>query len=85
MKHRATAKFWKLYDELSSDIQSIADKNFELLKANPKHPSLHFKKIKDELWSARVGLAYRALAIESADGFDWIWIGRHEEYDRLIK
>ena len=85
MKHRATAKFWKLYDELLSDIQSIADKNFELLKANPKHPSLHFKKIKDELWSARVGLDYRALAIESADGFDWIWIGRHEEYDRLIK
>ena len=53
MRHRATAKFWKLYDELSSELQSIADKNFELLKANSKHPSLHFKNIKDELWSGR--------------------------------
>ena len=85
MKHRATAKFWKLYDALSPDIKSIAEKNFELLKANPKHPSLHFKNIKSELWSARIGMNHRALALESTSGFDWIWIGRHEEYDRLIK
>lgn len=85
MKHRATTKFWKLYDELLPEIQLIADKNFELLKANTKHPSLHFKKIKDDLWSARIGLNHRALALESAYGYDWIWIGRHEEYDRLIK
>ena len=85
MRHRATAKFWKLYHELLPEIQLIADKNFELLKVNPRHPSLHFKKIKDDLWSARIGLDHRALALESADGFDWIWVGRHEEYDRLIK
>jgi hypothetical protein len=85
MRHRATAKFWKLYDALSPETQAIADKNFELLKANPRHPSLHFKNVKSELWSARIGLNHRALALEGADGFDWIWIGRHEEYDRLIK
>jgi hypothetical protein len=67
MKHRATAKFWKLYDELSPETQSIADKNFALLKANPGHPSLHFKSVKSELWSARIGLSHRVLALEGAD------------------
>lgn len=37
-----------------------ADKNFALLKDNPRHPSLHFKKV-GTLWSARVGEQYRAL------------------------
>ncbi|WP_318528194.1 hypothetical protein [Mesorhizobium sp. J8] len=55
-----------------------------MMKANPRHPSLHFKKV-GELWSARIDDNYRALALESADGFDWIWIGSHAEYDRLIK
>ena len=85
MRHRATAKFWKLYNNLSPELQSVADKNFILLKANQKHPSLHFKNIKADLWSARIGLHCRALALESADGYDWIWIGQHEEYERFIK
>jgi hypothetical protein len=37
------------------------------------------------LWSARVGSDYRALALEEADGFSWIWIGTHAEYDRLLR
>jgi len=36
-------------------IRSLADKKFELLKAEPAHPSLHFKKI-GRYWSARVGI-----------------------------
>jgi hypothetical protein len=58
------------------------NKNFELLKQNPRHPSLHLKRI-GEMWLARVGLEYRALALESRDGLDWIWIGPHDEYDSL--
>lgn len=54
------------------------------MKTNPRHPSLHFKKV-GELWSARIDDNYRALALEGADGFHWIWIGNHAEYDRLIK
>lgn len=44
MKHFASPSFWSRYDKLPREIQTLADKNFELLKANPKHPSLHFKK-----------------------------------------
>jgi hypothetical protein len=63
----------------------LADKNFELLKSDPKHNSLWFKNVKDDLWSARVGMRYRAIAIPHKDGFAWIWIGSHAEYDKLIK
>ena len=65
-------------------VQSIADKNYELLKANPKHPSLHYKKV-GAYWSVRVGLRYRALAVESEGDMVWFWIGSHAAYDKLIQ
>ena len=85
MIHRATASFWSLYEALDKKSQKLADKNFKLLKQNPNHPSLHFKKLSPDLWSALVGIGYRALAIPSPIGYDWIWIGKHAEYDRMIK
>ena len=65
-------------------MRIAADKSFALLKQDPKHPSLPFKRIKDDLWSVRIGRAHRALAIEGADGFHWFWIGTHAGYDRLV-
>ena len=64
MKHFTTPKFWKVYDALPEGVKKIADRNYELLKANPFHPSLHFKKV-GSYWSVRVGLKYRALGIHS--------------------
>jgi len=71
------------YWALPAAIRQLADKNYELLKANPRHPSLRLKRI-DELWSVRIGRNYRALGIDVAGGIQWIWIGSHAEYDRLI-
>jgi hypothetical protein len=82
--HRATRRFWASCAKLSEDIQNLARKNYALLKANPHHPSLQFKKI-GHLGSARVGLHHRALAAEDGEGFIWVWIGTHAEYERLIK
>ncbi len=48
--HHTTKKFWKAYDELPSRVQSVADENFKLLKGDPFHPSLHFKKV-GRFWS----------------------------------
>ena len=84
MNHFTVPSFWKNYDSLPKNTQELADKNYELLKKNPKHPSLHFKKI-DKYWSVRVGLYYRALSIEIVEGILWFWIGTHSEYDKLIK
>lgn len=81
--HRTTTRFWSCFHALPQDIQHLARKNYELLRHNPKHPSLHFKKI-GKLWSTRVGKNHRALAIEDEGGYIWVWIGTHEEYDRLL-
>jgi len=45
MRHFASPSFWELYEELPPAIQEVADKNFELLKTDPKHTSLHLKKV----------------------------------------
>ena len=83
MKHRASAKFWRFYEQLPADIQDLANKNFVLLKSDPSHGSLNFKKV-GQFWSARVGIHYRAVAIEEHGTAVWFWIGRHDHYDRLI-
>ena len=83
MKHLASPKFWALYNALPQEARQIADKNFTLLKADPRHPSLHFKRI-GQLWSARVGDHYRVLGHDVPEGVHWFWIGTHAEYDKLV-
>ena len=86
MKHFTLPRFWVLYRQLPIDIQKLADKNYRLLKNDPKHPSLRFKRLgtRRPLWSVRVGDHYRALGLEKTDGIYWFWIGPHAEYDTLI-
>lgn len=84
MKHHTTDEFWELYYALPAEVQELADKNYELLKRDPRHPSLHFKPL-GRHWSARVGRQYRALADRQPDGnMVWFWIGHHSEYDKLL-
>lgn len=83
MKHLASPRFWKHYRSLPESVRNLADKNFELLKADPHHPSLHLKKV-GELWSVRVGAHYRALGLARPDAIVWFWVGSHADYDKLI-
>ncbi len=83
MIHHATSSFWDCYHRLPSAVHLVADKNYELLKLNPDHPSLHFKSV-GAYRSVRVGIAYRALGIQDGDTVVWFWIGNHDEYERLI-
>ncbi|MEP2774714.1 MAG: hypothetical protein ABJQ29_05765 [Luteolibacter sp.] len=81
--HHATKKFWDAYDKLPDRVKDVADENFGLLKADPFHPSLHFKKI-GRYWSVRAGIQYRALGVRHEGAMIWFWIGHHSEYDRMI-
>jgi len=85
MRHIKDPRFLPLYEALPAEVRTLADKSFALLKENPKHPSLRFKCIRDDLWSVRVGLNHRALAIRGDDALQWFWIGSHAEYDRLVR
>lgn len=83
MQHRKSDDFRRAYDALPSEVRSLADKNFRLLKDDPTHPALRLKKV-GAYWSAHVGRSYRALAVERPYGLLWFWIGHHSEYDRII-
>jgi hypothetical protein len=75
MQHRAASDFWQYYHGLPEEIRDRADKQFSLLKGNLQHPSLQFKRVGErrgqEIWSVRVTLNHRALAIKLADGYLW--------------
>lgn len=83
VSHHATKAFWEGFDRLPPEIQTLARKNFRLMKRNPGHPSLSFKKV-GRFWSVRVGRSYRALAVVRDQDCVWFWIGPHDEYERLI-
>ena len=86
MRHLTLPRFWQYYEQLPQEIRQLADKNYELLKVDSYHASLHFKKVgkRKQLWSVRVGDHYRALGTEKSEGIVWFWIGTHTDYDRLI-
>ena len=83
MNHHANPRFWRHYELLPGNIKRLADESYDLLKQNPRHPSLHFKKV-GRFWSARIGIHYRALAVQDGDDYVWFWIGHHSQYDSLL-
>lgn len=84
MRHRASGKYWRHYEKLPAEIQRLADEKYALLKSDPRHGSLHFKKV-GRFWSVRVGIHYRAAAVQEGEDLVWFWIGHHKDYDRLIE
>jgi len=83
LSHSASRRFWRHFEALAPEVQQLARENFELLKSNPQHPSLHFKRI-GKLWSVRIGLSHRAVGQDSSAGITWFWIGAHEDYEKLL-
>lgn len=83
MKHVASQRFWRAYERLPAPVRAHADRQFALLKTSPDHPSLHLKKA-GRFWSVRVGMRYRALAVEIEGGLLWFWIGTHADYDAMV-
>jgi hypothetical protein len=86
IQSRTTRQFWRLFSDLPSDVQRDAKRAYRLFLSNPAHPGLQFKKLEseDNIYSARIGLDYRALAVMKKDRILWYWIGSHSEYDRLV-
>lgn len=85
MKSCVIPRFWKAYERLSAETQQRAKKSYKLWSKDPGHPSLHFKKLTNiKLWSVRVDENHRALAEVRGDTAYWLWIGPHDEYEKLI-
>lgn len=86
MQSRTTRRFRHLFSKLSAGAQRDARRAYRVFVRNPAHPGLQFKKLEgeDDIYSARIGLDYRALAVMKTDCVVWYWIGSHSEYDRLV-
>jgi hypothetical protein len=84
---KTTERFRRSYAALPKHVQDRARQAYRQFRDNPQHPSLRFKQVHATrlIYSVRVGLGYRALAVRDADVYVWFWIGTHAEYDRLLK
>jgi hypothetical protein len=85
MKSSGTNEFWQLYRDLPEPVRRATRRTYRVWKVNPRASSLRFKKVRD-VYSVRIGnTGYRAIAVDVPDGFLWIWIGPHDEYERVLK
>jgi hypothetical protein len=87
VKSRTSETFRKLLDGLPRDVRARALTAYRIFRANPRHPSLHFKRLqtRSPIVAVRIGRDYRAVGIEREPGsILWFWIGPHEEYETLL-
>lgn len=79
--------YWRHFDELPAAVRKLAERNYELWKKNPNHPSLRFKQIHPELpiFSFRVGMRHRTVGVRADDQrVVWFWMGSFEHFRALI-
>jgi hypothetical protein len=87
MKSHTTQSFREALALLPKGIQVRARAAYRLFRRNPRHSSLRFKKVHRTrpVYSARINDDFRAVGIMDADEIVWFWIGKHEEYERLLR
>jgi hypothetical protein len=87
VKSYLTDDFIASFRVLPDGVKDQARKSYRLWRANPYHPSLHFKRVHptEPLYSVRIGLGWRAVGLWEEESITWFWIGSHADYDRLIK
>jgi hypothetical protein len=86
VKSVTTDRFRKAYRNLPPHVKRQARRAYAAFKSNPSHQGLQLKQVHptELIFSARVSLGYRALAVREDDTWIWFWIGSHADYDRLI-
>jgi hypothetical protein len=79
-------EFFALYRALPEPVRRQARQSYDLFRQDPHHPSLRFRQVHPvrPIFSARVGLHYRAVGVREGNDIFWFWIGSHAEYDRLL-
>ena len=87
MTSRTTERFRTALSSLPGQVQRRARIAYLRFRRDPNHPSLHFKRVHAgrAVYSARVGLGYRALGVVEGETIIWFWIGSHSDYDNLLQ
>lgn len=79
-------EFMVLYRRLPESVRQQARHAYSLFQQDPHHPGLRFRQVHPTrpIFSARVGLHYRAVGVCQGNDISWFWIGSHSEYDHLL-
>ena len=76
-----TKQFSKTYAKLPQEIKTILKKQLGLFLENPRHPSLHVKKMKGlrpEVWEGRISKKYRFVFEKIDKRYYFLRIGPHD-------
>ena len=86
MTFEFTKGYLKRLKKLPDHAQARTLKALDLLEQDARHPSLHFKEVsaKEKAWSVRVSQDYRMVGYRTQDRVTWFWIGKHDDYDKLL-
>ena len=78
--------FWRAYGPLAENAKRDARRAYALFAQDPGHPSLRFKKLSGyaDVWSVRLSAQYRAVGQRSGNEIVWVWIGSHNDFDKLF-
>ena len=87
MNSRTRPSFWRAHAALDSQARKAARRAYEMFVQNPAHPALRFKKLGgyDGAWSVRINEQYRAVGERQGDTIFWVWVGTHNEFDKLFR
>ena len=86
MKSRARPSFWRAYDSLEPRVREAARRAYRVFLNDPSHPALRFKKLEgyEYVWSVRINEQYRSVGERRGDTIVWVWIGSHNDFDKLF-
>jgi len=81
MTPHTTKRFRQALRALPEEVRRQAKEAYKLFVRDPHHPSPRFRQVHptEPIYSARVGLHYRALETLEGDEIVWFWIGHHAE------
>jgi hypothetical protein len=87
MNSHTTRSFRDALASLPKNIQARARAAYRRFRSNPGHFGLQFKKVHHTrpVYSARINNDYRVVGALDGNDIVWFWIGKHEEYERLLK
>ena len=73
MNSRTRPSFWRAYARLSEPHRQAARRAYALFAQNYEH-----------VWSVRINEQYRAIGERTGDTIIWVWIGTHNDFDKLF-
>jgi len=82
---QTTAEFRRLLVAVPARVRAEARAAYRTFQDDPAHPGLQFKRVglREPVYSARIGLHYRAVGVFRGDTIIGFWIGPHAAYDKL--